>query len=100
MGHRIEEAAYREIFVHSPASILILDTDAPFYTILDANAAYCSSTNTAREELIGQSVFGAFPANPTDEVSKNIERTIYSFEEAIRTKSTHTMFNYRYDIPI
>ena len=100
MGHRIEEAAYREIFVHSPASILILDTDAPFYTILDANAAYCSSTNTARKELIGQSVFGAFPANPTDEVSKNIERTIFSFEQAIRTKSTHTMFNYRYDIPI
>jgi len=50
--------------------------------------------------LVGKSVFAAFPANPTDEVSKNIERTIFSFEQAIITKQTHTMSNYRYDIPI
>src|SRR4029077_3421397 len=36
----------------------------------------------------------------SDEVSKNIERTIFSFEEAIRNRKTHTMYNYRYDIPV
>lgn len=91
---------YNEIFNNSPAAMLIIDTDAPAYTILDANKAYLNSTNTTREEAVGKSVFGAFPANPTDEVSRNIERTIYSFEQAINTKKTHTMRNYRYDIPI
>ncbi|MHB1179983.1 MAG: PAS domain-containing sensor histidine kinase, partial [Daejeonella sp.] len=47
-----------------------------------------------------KSVFGVFPANPTDEVSKNIERTIFSFEQAIKNKLPHVMSNYRYDIPI
>lgn len=91
---------YNEIFNNSPAAMLIIDTDAPAYTILDANKAYLNATNTTREELVGKSVFGAFPANPTDEVSKNIERTIFSFEQAISTRETHTMSDYRYDIPI
>ena len=80
--------------------MLILGTDKPMYTIIDVNNAYLQSTNTTRETLIGHSVFGAFPANPTDEISKNIERTIFSFDQAIKTKKAHTMSNYRYDIPI
>jgi PAS domain S-box-containing protein len=77
-----------------------MSTDAPHYTILDVNNAYLHATNSTRESLVGKSVFAVFPANPTDDVSKNIERTIFSFEEAIRSKKTHTMSNYRYDIPI
>jgi hypothetical protein len=77
-----------------------MDIDAPYYTILDVNEAYLNATNSTREELVGKSVFGAFPANPTDEVSKNIERTIFSFEQAIHSKKPHTMYNYRYDIPV
>jgi len=91
---------YKDIFDLTRAALLIIATDAPSYTILDVNNAYLSVTNSSREELINKSVFAAFPANPTDEVSKNIERTIFSFEEAVRTKATHTMSNYRYDIPV
>jgi len=91
---------YHSIFNKSEATKLLLAVDAPSYTIIDVNCAYLNATNSTRETLVGNSVFGAFPANPTDEESKNIERTIYSFEEAVRTKKPHTMFNYRYDIPI
>ncbi|MBC7949115.1 MAG: PAS domain S-box protein [Chitinophagaceae bacterium] len=91
---------YRDIFYNSEAPMLIIGTDAPAYTMLDVNRAYLTATNTTREDLIGKSVFGVFPANPTDNVSKNIERTIFSFEQAIQTKKVHTMYNYRYDIPI
>ncbi|MCR8561511.1 PAS domain-containing protein [Mucilaginibacter sp. BJC16-A38] len=91
---------YHSVFNKSEATKLLLAIDAPLYTILDANCAYLNATNSTREALVGKSVFGAFPANPTDEESKNIERTIFSFEEAIRTKKPHTMHNYRYDIPI
>jgi PAS domain S-box-containing protein len=90
---------YNSVFDKSPIARLLLATDGPSYTILDANIAYLNSTNSDKG-IIGNSVFGAFPANPTDEESKNIERTIFSFEEAIRTKEPHTMHNYRYDIPI
>lgn len=100
MVSQVLEEGYKEIFKNSPAAMLIVDTDAPLYTILDVNNAYINSTNTDRETLVGKGVFAAFPANPTDEESKNIERTIFSFEQAINTKRAHTMSNYRYDIPI
>lgn len=91
---------YKKIFKNSPAAKLIIDIDGPQYTILDANDAYLNATNSTRDNLIGQSVFGAFPSNPSDNDSKNIERTIFSFEQAIKTKTPHVMRNYRYDIPI
>jgi PAS domain S-box-containing protein len=91
---------YKEIFYNSPVAKLILSPVAPEYNILDANDAYLTATNSTREKIIGKSVFAAFPANPSDEASKNIERTIDSFEQAIQTGEPHTMSNYRYDIPI
>lgn len=100
MVTKLPEYSYKDIFYNSEANMLIISIDKPFYTIIDVNNAYLKATNSTRESLIGTSVFGAFPANPTDEESKNIERTIFSFDEAIRSKIPHTMSNYRYDIPI
>jgi PAS domain S-box-containing protein len=100
MAEKISKEGYTEIFENSPAAMLMVSTDAPSYTILDVNEAYLTVTNSTREGLVGKGVFAAFPANPTDEESKNIERTIFSFEQAINTKKPHTMSNYRYDIPI
>lgn len=100
MNNEISLADYISIFNSSPMATLIMKTDAPLYTIIAVNDAYLAATNSTREALIGKSVFSAFPANPTDHRSKNIERTIHSFETAIHSKSPHTMSNYRYDIPI
>ncbi len=96
----VPAAIYKEIFSNSEAAMLIIAPDAPVYTMLDVNNAYLRATNTKREDIIGKSVFGVFPANPTDNMSKNIERTIFSFEQAISNKVPHVMSNYRYDIPI
>jgi PAS domain S-box-containing protein len=96
----IAEDGYNAIFNSTPAALLIINIDAPSYTIIDVNDAYLTATNSTRESLVGKSVFAAFPANPTDEVSKNIESTIFSFEQAINTKRPHTMSSYRYDTPI
>jgi PAS domain S-box-containing protein len=100
MVTQLPENGYRDIFYNSEATMLIISTDKPLYTIIDVNNAYLSATNSTREALIGTSVFGAFPPNPTDEESKNIERTIFSFDQAISTQKPHTMSNYRYDIPV
>ncbi|SFH12004.1 PAS domain S-box protein [Pedobacter insulae] len=99
MLSQISEEGYKAIFYHSQLAMLIVAPDN-IYTMLDVNDAYLAVTNTTRADLLGKSVFDVFPANPTDEVSKNIERTYYSFEQAILTKKPHTMSNYRYDIPI
>jgi PAS domain S-box-containing protein len=90
---------YASIFKHTAIAMLVIAADEGF-TMIDVNDAYLTATNTKKEDIIGKSVFSVFPANPTDEVSKNIERTIYSFKQAITTKLPHTMSNYRYDIPI
>ncbi|NRF38008.1 PAS domain S-box protein [Pedobacter foliorum] len=100
MDKGISRNGYTEIFNNSPLAQLIINTDSPYYTILEVNKAYLQSTNTKRDALIGKSVFAAFPANPIDHESKNIEQAIFSFNEAIHTKKPHTMSNYRYDIPI
>jgi len=100
MSKSIPESGYKATFNNISAAILLIDIDAPSYTILDVNDAYLTATNSTREALVGKSVFGAFPANPSDEEAKNIKMTIFSFEEAIQTKTTHTMSDYRYDIPI
>ncbi|MGB4400861.1 MAG: PAS domain S-box protein [Daejeonella sp.] len=100
MTKKLRGEAFSDIFYACPAKMLIIDIDAPAYTILDVNNACLSVTNTRREDLIGKPVFGAFPGNPTYNDSKTIERTISSFEQAIKTKVPHVMSNYRYDIPI
>ncbi len=100
MQSPMDAIGYKEIFENSTTAMLIVATDAPAYTMLDVNPAYLKATNSTREALVGKSVFAVFPGNPTDEESKNIERTYYSFEQAIITKKPHTMSNYRYDIPI
>ncbi len=99
MSNQITAIDYEVIFKKTTIAILVMAADEA-YTMLDVNEAYLAATNTTREDLIGKSVFTVFPANPTDEVSKNIEQTIYSFQQAISTKQPHTMSNYRYDIPV
>jgi PAS domain S-box-containing protein len=99
MTNHCDAINYAAIFKHTALAILVIAADDG-YTMIDVNEAYLAVTNTKREDIIGKSVFSVFPGNPTDEVSKNIERTIYSFEQAITTKEPHTMSNYRYDIPI
>lgn len=95
----IFEEGYKEIFNHSPIAKLILSVATTDYTILDVNQTYLQTTNTKKEELIGKPLFAVFPENPSDPYSKNIEQTLLSFEEAIRTGQPHTMEKYRYDIP-
>lgn len=100
MRNEIAHQGYKEIFYFSTSAQLIIGTDAPLYTILDVNNAYLNTTNAKRESIINKPVFAAFPANPSDIDSENIERTIYSFNQALQTKLPHTTSNYRYDIPI
>lgn len=100
MNKMLPGGKYKEIFYNSPATMLIISINAPEYIILDVNNAYLLLTNTKREFLTGKSFFEVFPANPADTISRNIERSMFSFDRAIKSKVPHIMSNYRYDIPI
>jgi PAS domain S-box-containing protein len=100
MMYHFPEENYKDLFYFSSSAMMIIGTDAPDFTILDVNNAYLVSTNSTRESIVHKPVFAAFPANPSDQESENIERSIYSFNQALTTKLPHTTSNYRYDIPV
>jgi PAS domain S-box-containing protein len=100
MINQFSQESYKELFTYSTTAQLVIGIDAPFFTILDVNDAYLNATNSTRELIVNKPVFAAFPANPSDIESENIERSIYSFNQAIENKIPHTTSNYRYDIPV
>ncbi|TCC92781.1 ATP-binding protein [Pedobacter hiemivivus] len=79
---------------------LILKPNPPYYTILVANDAYKSVTNTSDKDLIGKGVFTAFPQNPNDSETENAQSMYDSFNFVLRTKQQHILPAQRYDIPI
>jgi len=100
MTNILSQQVYQTIFNSNTSAHLIIDIDAPAYTILDVNNAYLEATKTSRAAIINKPVFSAFPENPDQRESENINRAIFSFNEAILTKRPHTISNYRYDIPV
>ncbi len=100
MSKELRGEQFQNIFDNSPEAMLILDVDAPVYSILDANKAYLTVTHTQRKDLIGKSVFSVFPTNRGNQASHALELIIDSFEQVLNKQETHTLSNYRYDIPL
>ncbi|HEV8411532.1 MAG TPA: ATP-binding protein [Gemmatimonadaceae bacterium] len=66
---------YRAIFNGGATPYMILDVDAPRYTILGASDAYLAATGRTREDIVGKAIFEAFPNNPAEDVdSESIVR--------------------------
>jgi signal transduction histidine kinase/CheY-like chemotaxis protein len=66
---------YARLFSSAPARFLVVEADAPRYSIIDATDAYLSSTLTRREEIAGQGVFEVFPDLPGD-VRASLDRVV------------------------
>ena len=79
------------------ASILVA-TDAPRWTIVDASDAYCAITHHPRASLIGKGTFDAFPESAEthhDEGTANVRR---SFEQAVSSGARVILPVQRYDL--
>ena len=85
------------LFRSSPYPYLVMATDL---TIIDANDAYLRSVRRTREQIVGRYVFDAFPENPDDTGSTNIDEVKASLETAIATKTAHTTPFLRYSVPV
>jgi len=80
-----------QLFRAMPGQYMILDRDL-FY--VEANPAYCASTDRTREEIVGRYVFEAFP--PTGEGGRLIEE---SLRRVLATGVAETLPLAAYPIP-
>ena len=85
-------------FRRSSIAAIIVDLDAPRWTILDANDAYVAVTNHSREELIGRGTFDAFPETESTTTEGGAANVRGTFEQAIATGRTVRLPAQRYDI--
>jgi PAS domain S-box-containing protein len=91
-------AGAEALFSAAPAPMLVVAPDAPRFTILEANQAYCAVTMRTRDALVGRALFEAFPDNPDDPGASGTANLQASMERAIATRQTDAMPVQRYDI--
>ena len=87
---------YAALFRASPYPYLLIDTG---FIIIDANPAFLQSTGRTADDLVCKNVFDAFPGNPDDPDSTNLDEVRTSIELAIATREPHTSALLRYAIP-
>lgn len=91
--------SFMSFFRTAPPTI-ILKPDVPVFTIVTANDAYLAATNAKLEDIVGSGFLDAFPENPLDPQTRNVEALRGSLTEAVLTKKQHVLPSQKYDIPI
>jgi len=88
---------YAALFAASPYPYLLIDTG---FILIGANPAYLRATGRTADDLVGKHIFEAFPTNPDDPASTNLDEVRVSIEQAIATRQPHTSALLRYAIPV
>lgn len=88
---------FAAVFAAAPSPYLLLRPDL---TICDANAAYLTATGRSRDDLVGRSMFEAFPDNPAQPDADGVANLRASLERARATGRPDVMAVQRYDIPM
>ena len=88
------------IFKAVPTPCIVLLTDAPHYTIVSVNDAYCAATGRKASELLNKPAFEAFPANPDNHLRSVAEDLRLSYERVVMTGKTEKLDILKYDIPV
>jgi PAS domain S-box-containing protein len=87
---------YAALFAASPYPYLLINRD---FLIIGANPAYLQATGRTAEQIVGEHIFDAFPVDPNDPDSTNLDEVRVSIELAIATKKPHTSARLRYAVP-
>ncbi len=86
---------FRALFESAPGLYLVLTPDL---TITAASDAYLRATMTARERIVGRSLFDVFPDNPADPTATGVRNLRASLDRVLRYRTTDVMVVQKYDI--
>jgi len=96
-SHEQTRPDHAALFDAAPTPYVVVDPDL---VIVEANRAYREIVGRRREDLVGRSMFEAFPTNPADPTGDGVENLRASMERARDTGRPDTMAVQRYDIEI
>jgi PAS domain S-box-containing protein len=86
---------FRSLFAHTPACCLALTPDL---TIVAVTEAYLGATMTARDAIVGRSLFDVFPDNPADREATGVANLRASLQRVIALGRADRMPVQKYDI--
>ena len=86
---------YRALFSTTPSLLLVLDRN---FTIVEANDACCRALMTKRSEIVGLSLFEAFPGNPGDPAADGISNMRASLGRVLKFRRPDAMATQKHDI--
>ncbi|SNR88438.1 PAS domain-containing protein [Hymenobacter mucosus] len=72
---------------------------SPAFVIEAVSDAYLAATLTRREQLVGQTIFAAFPDNPQTPQAQGPRNLLASLQQVLATGQPHQMAPQRYDVP-
>jgi two-component system CheB/CheR fusion protein len=94
----MDVTGFMSVFDNLPGLYLLLRPDAPHFTIAGANQAYLKATHRELADIIGKSVFVAFPDQETPEGVQELSALRISLSRVMETKQEQYMDPLRYDL--
>jgi len=89
---------FQVLFESAPAALLVLEPDAPTFTIVAVSDEYLRATMTARDRIIGRSLFEVFPDNPNDPAATGARNLRISLDRVLESRAPDAMAVQKYDI--
>jgi PAS domain S-box-containing protein len=96
---QLPQTVYESVYRHSPVSEYLL-SPPPDYLILSVNDTFLATLGRSREELVGKSLFVAFPAAPNDSEDTGVSALRRSLEKVVETGKSDTLAVQRYPIRV
>jgi PAS domain S-box-containing protein len=92
------DSLYTSLFEALPGNCLLLQSDAPTFTILAATPHHLRDGGTTRESIIGKGVFEAYPPNSADVNDTGASNLRASLEKVLAGKQPDILPVQRYDV--
>ncbi|WP_143960961.1 PAS domain S-box protein [Litoribacter populi] len=87
---------FKQIFNHADTPSVVFDIDSPQFTIVDVNDAYLKIAFVSHEQIIGKTLFEAFPTLENQE--QGAEDLLFALEHTLNYKEHYKLAVLRYDI--
>ncbi|HET7502527.1 MAG TPA: histidine kinase dimerization/phospho-acceptor domain-containing protein, partial [Kofleriaceae bacterium] len=91
---------FRQVFEAMPGLYLVLEPDAPRYTIAAVSDAFTRATLTTRETMLGRGLCEALPGNPGEAGAACARNLAESLARVVRERAPDALAVHRYDVRI